>query len=120
MSLGRNQLIQGALLVGAIALLPAYRLASEPTMEIPILAPASQSSIEGTVVGMGEADENEWRVETAVGVVTVDAGERERQVIDLDIDETVMVRGEFDGGEFDAFTITRVDGSVINVLPAGD
>lgn len=120
MPLSRNQLLQGALLIGAIALLPAYCLASERTIGRPMLAPAASSSIEGTVVGIGEADENEWRIETSSGVVVVDAGERERQAIDLEMGETVTIDGEFDRGEFDAFTITRADGTVIEVLAAED
>lgn len=120
MSLSWHRLLQGALLTGAIALLPADRTAS--TVDLPLLSgvPPEAEEIVGTIVGRGEADENEWQLETPDGVVIVDAGDRDRQVIDLELGEAVIITGEFDEGEFDAFTITRADGTIIEVLAATD
>ena len=116
MSLSWNRLLQGALLTGAIALLPAYRLAFEPAPASPVLALTTQS-LTGTVVGTGEADENEWLLETRDGIVIIDAGPRWYQEIALELSETITVEGEFDDDEFDVFTITRADGTLITVRP---
>lgn len=111
----------GALLAGAIALLPAYRTApnmnAHPPADVRQLTQAPQS-LTGTVVGYGEVDENEWLLETERGVVRVDAGPRWYQTISLEMNEAVTIVGELDEGEFDAFTITRADGTVISVRPS--
>lgn len=118
MSLNWNQLLQGVMLAGAIALLPAYRTASTADSLLLSLTQPEADEIAGTIAGFGEADENEWQVATPDGVVMVDAGDRDRQLIDLEWDEAVIITGEFNGGEFDAFTITRADGTVIEVPAA--
>ena len=73
----------------------------------------------GTIVGFGEADEHEWLVQTSQGLVVVDGGSRRRQVIDLPLGEQVSFLGEFDDGEFDAFSLRRANGTVI-VFPQDD
>lgn len=80
--------------------------------------PGGQSLV-GTIVGLGEADENEWLVQTSQGIVRVDGGSRDRQAIDLPLGERVTFTGEFDDGEFDAFSVTRANGTVIS-LPYED
>lgn len=67
----------------------------------------------GTIVGFGEADEHEWLVQTSQGLVVVDGGSRHRQLVDLLLGEQVSFLGEFDGGEFDAFSLRRANGTVI-------
>ncbi len=112
-------LIQVAWVVGAIALLPAYRTA--PTVAAishgSAIAQSAYRSQElvGTVIGYGEADENEWILQTASGVVLVDAGPLWYHTIPVAMGETLTVVGEFDNGEFDAFSITRADGTVVPI-----
>ncbi len=76
-------------------------------------------TLSGTIVGFGEADENEWLVQTSQGIIRVDGGSRDRQSIDLPLGERVTFTGEFDDGEFDAFSVTRANGTVIS-LPHDD
>ncbi|MEG3850040.1 DNA-binding protein [Microcoleus sp. herbarium19] len=79
--------------------------------------PASKTgiTISGRVVGFGEADENEWILNDGSGQVRVDAGPRRWRNINLSEGETITVIGEMDDGEFDAFAITRSNGSIINI-----
>lgn len=112
-----RQISHGCFLSGAIALLPAYRTAPDQQVTVQPLAQARQTLV-GTVIGTGETDENEWLVATSNRVVVVDAGPRWYQNIALEMNETVSIIGEFDAGEFDAFTITRADGTVVTVRPA--
>jgi uncharacterized protein YdeI (BOF family) len=81
-------------------------------------ADATMVTLSGTVIGLGEDDENEWQLRTDQGTVTVDAGPRWYQTIELSLGESVAVIGDWDGGELDAFQITRANGSVIVVRPA--
>ena len=73
------------------------------------------TTISGKVVGFGEADENEWIIDDGSGRITVDAGPRSWRDIKVSKGETIRVVGEMDDGEFDAFSITRSNGSVINI-----
>ncbi len=79
--------------------------------------PASKTgiTISGRVVGFGEADENEWIIEDSSGRVRVDAGPRRWRNINLSEGETITVVGEMDDGEFDAFSITKSNGSIIEI-----
>ncbi|MEG4274395.1 MULTISPECIES: NirD/YgiW/YdeI family stress tolerance protein [unclassified Microcoleus] len=72
-------------------------------------------TISGRVVGFGEADENEWIIEDSSGRVRVDAGPRRWRNINLSEGETITVVGEMDDGEFDAFSITKSNGSIIEI-----
>ncbi|MEG3954639.1 DNA-binding protein [Microcoleus sp. herbarium2] len=72
-------------------------------------------TISGKVVGFGEADENEWILNDGSGQVRVDAGPRRWRNINLSEGETITVVGEMDDGEFDAFSITLSNGSIINI-----
>ncbi len=73
------------------------------------------TTISGKVVSFGEADENEWIIDDGSGRITVDAGPRSWRDINVSKGETIRVVGEMDDGEFDAFSITRSNGSVINI-----
>ncbi|NJL83949.1 MAG: DNA-binding protein [Chloroflexaceae bacterium] len=75
-------------------------------------------TITGRVIGFGEADENEFIVSDGTANLVVDAGPRWWKSIDLSLGETISVTGELDKEEFDAFTIRRQNGEVINVRPA--
>ncbi|WP_228057451.1 DNA-binding protein [Tychonema sp. LEGE 07203] len=77
--------------------------------------PRTATTISGRVVGFGEYDENEWIIDDGSGQVRVDGGSRKRRNINLSKGETIVVVGEMDDDEFDAFSITRSDGSIINI-----
>ncbi|MCW6053998.1 NirD/YgiW/YdeI family stress tolerance protein [Lyngbya sp. CCAP 1446/10] len=72
-------------------------------------------TISGKVVGFGDADENEWIIDDGSGQIRIDAGPRSWRDINVSKGETIRVVGEMDDGEFDAFSITRSNGSVINI-----
>lgn len=62
---------------------------------------------------------NDFIVEDGSGQIIVDAGPRWWQQINVSSGEQVTVVGELGrGGEFDAFSITRANGSVIQIRPA--
>ncbi|MBE9189123.1 DNA-binding protein [Gloeocapsopsis crepidinum LEGE 06123] len=62
---------------------------------------------------------NDFILEDGSGQIIVDAGPRWWQQINLSPEEEVTVNGELGrGGEFDAFSITRANGSVIQIRPA--
>ncbi len=73
------------------------------------------TTISGKVVGFGEADENEWIIDDGSGRIRVDAGPRSWRNINVSKGETIRVVGEMDDGEFDVFSITSSNGSVINI-----
>lgn len=77
-------------------------------------------SISGTIVAWGEADENEFVLEDESGRVTVDAGPRWWKDLNLNLGDAVTVQGEMDDGEFDAFSITYADGTVVEIRSAHD
>ena len=84
------------------------------SQEIGVASPQrGGQTLVGTIVGFGEADEHEWLVQTSQGLVVVDGGSRHRQLVDLPLGEQVSFLGEFDGGEFDAFSLRRANGTVI-------
>ncbi len=72
-------------------------------------------TISGKVVGLGDADDNEWIIDDGSARIRVDAGPRSWRNINVSKGETIRVVGEMDDGEFDAFSITRSNGSVINI-----
>jgi hypothetical protein len=99
-------------------------LAAGATLIIPDLAKA-QTSIEelqqrsnGTTVS-GEIVSvvgNDFVLNDGTGEIIVDAGPRWWQEIDLSPGEEVTVTGELGkGGEIDAYSITRGDGSTIEI-----
>jgi hypothetical protein len=99
------------------ALLSTFMLSSVAIAQVPIgsLQRRQGVTISGQVrcvVG------NEFILDDGTGQIIVDAGPRWFQRIDLVSGERVTVTGEFDDeddGEFDAFTITRSNGQVIQV-----
>jgi len=72
-------------------------------------------TISGKVVGFGESDENEWILDDGTGTIVVDAGPRSWRNINVTKGETITVVGEIDDGEFDAFSVTISNGSVIDI-----
>ncbi|MBP0012528.1 MAG: DNA-binding protein [Roseofilum sp. SBFL] len=73
------------------------------------------TTISGTIIGWGEADENEFILQDSTGTIVVDAGPRWSQDLNLNIGDTIAVTGEFDDGEFDAFSLTYADGTVVDI-----
>jgi len=61
---------------------------------------------------------NSFTLDDGTGTVIVDAGPRWWQAITVEPGESLRVTGEMDNGEFDAFSITKADGSVIQIRPA--
>lgn len=62
---------------------------------------------------------NEFILDDGTGQMIVDAGPRWYHQIDLSAGERVTVTGEYDHEEFDAYTITRQNGEVIQIRQAG-
>ncbi|WP_026734621.1 OB-fold nucleic acid binding domain-containing protein [Fischerella sp. PCC 9605] len=61
---------------------------------------------------------NDFIIDDGTGQLIVDAGPRWWREINLKPGEQVTVTGELGrGGELDAFSITRADGSVIDIRP---
>jgi uncharacterized protein YdeI (BOF family) len=58
---------------------------------------------------------NDFVLNDGTGEVIVDAGPRWWHQLDLTTGESVTVVGEMDEGEFDAFSITRENGEVIDI-----
>ncbi|WP_421654594.1 hypothetical protein [Leptothermofonsia sp. ETS-13] len=62
---------------------------------------------------------NSFVLDDGSGRIIVDAGPRWWQPIDVSVDERVSVTGKLGrSGEFDAFSITRQNGTVLNIRPA--
>ena len=61
---------------------------------------------------------NEFILDDGTGQVIVDAGPHWYHQLDLREEERVMVVGEYEGYDFDAFTITRENGEILQIRPA--
>ncbi|MFB8796082.1 MAG: DNA-binding protein [Microcoleus sp.] len=96
-----------------VAATSAFAQAITRIRDLPALK--TPTTISGRVVGFGEADENEWIIDDGSGQIRIDAGPRSWRNINVSKGETIRVVGEIDDGEFDAFSITRSNGSVINI-----
>lgn len=81
------------------------------------LSRARGTTISGEVVSVVS---NDFTLRDNSGEIIVDAGPRWWREINLEPGEQVTVRGEVSkkSGEFDAFSITRANGSVIEIRPA--
>jgi hypothetical protein len=58
-------------------------------------------------------------LDDGTGLIIVDAGPRWYHQLNFTPGERVTVVGEYDEGELDAFRITRSNGEVISIRPAG-
>jgi hypothetical protein len=61
---------------------------------------------------------NAFVLEDETGSVLVETGPEWFAERTFAVGERLVVTGEMDGGEFDAFTVTRADGSVDRIRPA--
>jgi uncharacterized protein YdeI (BOF family) len=62
---------------------------------------------------------NEFILDDGTGQIIVDAGPRWYREINLSTGERVTVVGEYDDDDFDAYTITRSNGEVIEIRQPG-
>lgn len=62
---------------------------------------------------------NEFILDDGTGQVIVDAGPRWYHQLDLRAGERVSVVGEYEGYDFDAFTIIRENGEVLRIREPG-
>ena len=116
---------QHLLLLILLTLFPGYGaaanelVAQETDPSRLLLTPVNPAlvNLKGTIVELGAADENEWRLQTVQGTITVNAGPRWHRTIDLAIGEEVIVQGELYEDALKAFAITRSDDTVIRVRP---
>lgn len=95
----------------AIALLPA----AEAQVAISELKKQSGLSVSGvvrSVVG------NKFVLDDGTGQLIVEAGPRWYQPLNLTEGERITVVGEYDDEDFDAFSVTRASGEVIEIRPS--
>jgi hypothetical protein len=77
------------------------------------------AAAEITIVGrVAEVFGNRFVLEDAPGRVLVDAGPEWHRRYDLRPGEYLRVVGEMDGGSFEAFRITRSDGTILEIRPS--
>ncbi len=62
---------------------------------------------------------NDFILDDGTGQIIVNAGPRWYHQLNFTPGERVTVVGKYDGGELDAFTVTKSNGEVIQVRPAG-
>jgi hypothetical protein len=98
----------------ALALAPSALFAASP-ITIKQLTTAGGVSISGTVKSVVG---NDFVLEDGTGEVIIDAGPRWYRPLNFSPGERLTVTGEYDDGEFDAFTIRRENGTLIEVRPA--
>jgi uncharacterized protein YdeI (BOF family) len=90
---------------------PPELIAQSPT-QINQLRRTDGIAISGRVVSIVG---NNFVVEDGTGRVIVDAGPRWYRQVNLQPNEQITVIGELDDDDFDAFSIRRADGSVIQI-----
>ncbi|WP_287275464.1 MULTISPECIES: DNA-binding protein [unclassified Okeania] len=73
------------------------------------------ATISGQVIGISG---DEFMLDDGTGQILVDTDDRE--LTNLSVGEQVTVIGEYDDDDFDAYSITRQDGSVINIRSDDD
>ncbi|WP_293164594.1 DNA-binding protein [Okeania sp. SIO2C9] len=73
------------------------------------------ATISGQVIGISG---DEFMLDDGTGKILVDTDDRE--LTNLSVGEQVKVIGEYDDDDFDAFSITRQDGNVINIQSNDD
>jgi hypothetical protein len=98
----------------ALAFIPNALLAATP-ITIRQLTTAGGVSISGTVRSVVG---NDFVLEDGTGQVVIDAGPRWYRPLSFWPGERLTVTGEYDDGEFDAYTIRRANGAIIEVRPA--
>jgi hypothetical protein len=105
------------LLIGlTLGLAPALPVLAQSVLaqSVPIESLRQQEgiTISGTV---GSVVGNSFVLSDSSGEIIVDAGPRWYQEVNVNAGEQVTVVGEFDEGEFDAYSITRANGEVVTI-----
>jgi uncharacterized protein YdeI (BOF family) len=116
------------MVLATIGVLSALTIGAVPTLAASLsnIADVNANPVKDTEVTISGAvlsvDGNEYVVSDGTGVITVEAGPRWYQAVDLVVGEIVSVTGEVDTGKdgtktaaIDAFSITKADSSVITV-----
>jgi uncharacterized protein YdeI (BOF family) len=122
---GRKKLI---MVLATIGVLSALTIGAVPVLAASLskIADVNANPVKDTEVTISGAvqsvDGNEYVVSDGTGAITVEAGPRWYQAVDLAVGETVSVTGEVDTGKdgtktaaIDAFSITKADGSITTV-----
>jgi uncharacterized protein YdeI (BOF family) len=124
----RKKIIATLIIVGALSLtIGAVPALAASLSNIADVNANPVKDTEVTVTGtVKSVDGNEYAISDATGTITVEAGPRWYQAVDLAVGEIVSVTGEVDTGKdgtkiaaIDAFSITKADGSIITVKGAG-
>jgi uncharacterized protein YdeI (BOF family) len=97
-----------------LGLAPAALLAATP-LTIRQLNTAQGIAISGTVKSVVG---NDFVLDDGTGQVIIDAGPRWYRALTFTPGERLTVIGEYDDGEFDAFTIKRANGTTLQIRPA--
>lgn len=100
-----------ALLISGLAIVPATQ-AQTPIGE---LQESQGITISGTVISVVG---NDFILDDGTGNIIVDAGPRWWHEINIEPGEELTVVGKLDNDEFDAISITKADGTVIQIRPA--
>jgi hypothetical protein len=100
-----------ALIAGATLIIPDLAKAQTPIEELQ--QRANGTTVSGEIVSVVG---NDFVLDDGTGQIIVDAGPRWWQEIDLSTGEEVTVTGKLGkGDEIDAYSITRSDGSTIEI-----
>jgi hypothetical protein len=98
----------------AVIIIPSLAQAQTPINQLQRTNPGI--TVRGQVVSVVG---NDFILDDGTGQIIVDAGPRWWQEISLSEGEEVSVTGEVGrSGELDAFSITRSDGTVLNIRPS--
>ena len=95
----------------AIGMIPAAQ-AQVAISELKKQSGLSVSGVVRSVVG------NKFTLDDGTGQLVVEAGPRWYQPLNLTEGERITVVGEYDDEDFDAFSITRASGEVIQIRPS--
>jgi hypothetical protein len=101
-------------LVTPIGLGTIYEFPAQAKTQIRDLQRSRGTTLSGKVISVVG---NNFILDDGTGQIIVDAGPRWWQEINVSLGEQLTVVGESDRTEFDAFSIIRSDGSVINIRP---
>lgn len=104
-----------AVLAIPVSLGTIYEAPVQARTRIGDLQRSSGTTLSGRVISVVG---NDFILDDGTGQIIVDAGPRWWKEINVSPGEQLTVVGEIDEGEFDAFSITKSDGYVINIRPA--
>lgn len=116
--MNQRNLIGLALAVSISALSLPFSVQAQQTTSIGKLQPPDNTTtIQGTIESVVG---NNFTLSDGTGEVIVDAGPRWWKEVNVSPGEKVTVVGKMGKGEFDAYSITKADGTKIEIRPATD